>query len=174
MENRTSIEELMRQGSNSNSNDNSMVDSILEEIQNDKQSQAVNSMQQQQHQQQQNQDNEARILQAQQMEAQRIMAQREAMEQQQRMELLQRQQQQDFMKQNEVNLTNNESSISLLKEFLPTLIFLFIFVILNITQINGFICESLSIENNNIFIFLKAFIGSILFFGLNKFLNNYV
>ena len=173
MENRTSIEELMRQGSNSNSNDNSMVDSILEEIQNDKQSQAVNSMQQQQH-QQQNQDNEARILQAQQMEAQRIMAQREAMEQQQRMELLQRQQQQDFMKQNEVNLTNNESSISLLKEFLPTLIFLFIFVILNITQINGFICESLSIENNNIFIFLKAFIGSILFFGLNKLLNNYV
>jgi hypothetical protein len=173
MENRTSIEELMRQGSNSNSNDNSMVDSILEEIQNDKQSQAVNSMQQQQH-QQQNQDNEARILQAQQMEAQRIMAQREAMEQQQRMELLQRQQQQDYMKQNEVDLTNNENGIPLLKEFLPTLIFLLIFVMLNITQINGFICESLSIENNNIFIFLKAFIGSILFFGLNKLLNNYV
>jgi len=173
MENRTSIEELMRQGSNSNSNDNSMVDSILEEIQNDKQSQAVNSMQQQQH-QQQNQDNEARILQAQQMEAQRIMAQREAMEQQQRMELLQRQQQQDYMKQHEVDLTNNENGIPLLKEFLPTLIFLLIFVMLNITQINGFICESLSIENNNIFIFLKAFIGSILFFGLNKLLNNYV
>ena len=174
MENRTSIEELMRQGSNTNTNDNSMVDSILEEIQNDKQSLAVNSMQQQQQQQQQNQDNEARILQAQQMEAQRIMAQREAMEQQQRMELLQRQQQQEFMKQNEVNLINNENGIPLLKEFLPTLIFLLIFVMLNITQINGFICESLSIENNNIFIFLKAFIGSILFFGLNKLLNNYV
>ena len=173
MENRTSIEELMRQGSNSNSNDNSMVDSILEEIQNDKQSQANNTMQQQQ-QQQQNQDNEARILQAQQMEAQRIMAQREAMEQQQRMELLQRQQQQDFMKKNGDNLINNENGIPLLKEFLPTLIFLLIFVMLNITQINGFICESLSIENNNIFIFLKAFIGSILFFGLNKLLNNYV
>ena len=48
MENRTSIEELMRQGSNTNTNDNSMVDSILEEIQNDKQSQMNNTMQQQQ------------------------------------------------------------------------------------------------------------------------------
>lgn len=172
MENRTSIEELMRQGSNTNSNDNSMVDSILEEIQNDKQSQMNNAMQQQH--QQQEADNEARILQAQQMETQRLMAQREAMEQQQRMELLQRQQQQDFIKQNGGNLTNNENNIPLLKEFLPTLIFLFIFVMLNITQINGFICESLSIENNNIFIFLKAFIGSILFFGLNKLLSNYI
>ena len=108
------------------------------------------------------------------MESQRIMAHREAMEQQQRMELLQRQQQQDFMKKNEVNLTNNENGIPLLKEFLPTLIFLFIFVMLNITQINGFICNSLSIDNNNIFIFLKAFIGSILFFGLNKLISNYV
>ena len=78
------------------------------------------------------------------------------MEQQQRMELLQRQQQQDFIKQNGGNLTNNENNIPLLKKFLPTLIFLFIFVMLNITQINGFICKSLSIENNNIFIFLKS------------------
>lgn len=172
MENRTSIEELMRQGSNTNTNDNSMVDSILEEIQNDKQSQMNNTMQQQQ--QQQELDNEAKIRQIHEMETQRLMAQKEAMEQQQRMELLQRQQQQDFIKQNGGNLTNNENNIPLLKEFLPTLIFLFIFVMLNITQINGFICESLLIENNNIFIFLKAFIGSILFFGLNKLLSNYV
>ena len=77
------------------------------------------------------------------------------------------------MKQNDINLSNNDN-IPLLKEFLPTLIFLLIFVMLNITQINGFICNSLSIENNNIFIFLKAFVGSIMFFGLNKILNNYV
>ena len=50
------------------------------------------------------------------METQRLMAQKYT-EQQQLMELLQIQQQQDFIKQNGGNLTNNENNIPLLKSF---------------------------------------------------------
>ena len=174
MDNRTSIEELMRQGTNTVSQDDSMVDSILEEIQNNKQHQQMNSDQEKQQQIQEQKMREQKMMEQKMME-QKMMEQKmiehNMMEQQRIMEQRESMtRNQDFEKPNDSSSTD----IPLLKEFTPTFIFLTIFILLNITQINGFICNSLSIDNNNIFILLKAFMGSILFFGLNKMVNIYV
>ena len=62
----------------------------------------------------------------------------------------------------------------LLDEFKSTIIFFCIFILINITQFNSLICGALSIENNNIFILLKAFIATVLFFFINKLVNKYL
>lgn len=74
---------------------------------------------------------------------------------------------------------NNESSdfcdnLSLLDEFKSSITFFTIFVLINITQFNTVICELLSIENNNIFVLLKAFIATVLFFFINKLVQKFI
>jgi len=169
MDNRTSIEELMRQGTNTVSQDDSMVDSILEEIQNDKQLQLNQQQQQQQKQQQQHQinsDQERQQMMEQKMMEQKMMEQKmmeQKMMEHNMMEQRRMIEQRESMVRNQESIKNPDDSLStdipLLKEFTPTLIFLIIFILLNITQINQFICDNLSIDNNNIFILLKGFIG---------------
>ena len=72
---------------------------------------------------------------------------------------------------NDKNLCEN---ISLLDEFKSSMIFFVIFMLLNLTQINNLICSTLSIENNNIFVLLKTFVATIIFFFINKLVHKYV
>jgi hypothetical protein len=79
------------------------------------------------------------------------------------------------------NQSKNESkdidmceNISILDEFKSSIIFFIIFMLLNLTQINNLICGSLSIENNNIFILLKTFVATVIFFFLNKVVHKYI
>ena len=65
-------------------------------------------------------------------------------------------------------------NISILDEFKSSIIFFIIFMLLNLTQINNLICGSLSIENNNIFILLKTFVATVIFFFLNKVVHKYI
>ena len=73
------------------------------------------------------------------------------------------------------NIENNSNTtLSLLNEFKNSLVFFFIFIILNIVQVNNFVCNTLKIENNNIFVLLKGFIATILFFFSTKIINKFI
>ena len=74
-------------------------------------------------------------------------------------------------KDNDKNMCEN---VSLLDEFKSSMIFFVIFMLLNLTQINNLICGALSIENNNIFILLKTFVATVIFFFINKLVHKYI
>ena len=179
MENRggTSIEELMRGGGqNSNMNDDDdVINSILSEINADKE-QMVNNQQiqeQQQIQQQQQQMQQQQIMKQQQMMKEQMM--QEQMMKQKQMEI-QRMREQDKLRMEikEDNDKNMCENVSLLDEFKSSMIFFVIFMLLNLTQINNLICGALSIENNNIFILLKTFVATVIFFFINKLVHKYI
>ena len=184
MENRggTSIEELMRGGGqNSNMNDDDdVINSILSEINADKEQMVNNQqMQQQQMQQQQMQQQQMQQQQMQQQQQQQMMKEQMMQEQmlkQKQMEI-QRMREQDKLRmdikdqENDKNMCDN---ISLLDEFKSSMIFFIIFMLLNLTQINNLICGALSIENNNIFILLKTFVATVIFFFINKLVHKYI
>jgi len=180
MENRggTSIEELMRGGGqNSNMNDDDdVINSILSEINADKE-QMVNNQQiqeQQQIQQQQQQMQQQQIMKQQQMMKEQMM--QEQMMKQKQMEI-ERVREQDKLRM-EIRDQDNDKNIcenvSLLDEFKSSMIFFVIFMLLNLTQVNNLICGALSIENNNIFILLKTFVATVIFFFINKLVHKYI
>ena len=135
------------------SEDESMVQSILEEINSDKE-----QMNQQQQMQQQQQMNQQQHMQQQQqmMEKQKQQEHMNMVKQQQMLE--QRQHQIQVMEKQrmmEGNQKNNDKeniceNVSLLDEFKSSIIFFVIFILINITQFNTLICSALSIDNNNI------------------------
>jgi len=187
----TSIDELMRQPNNSNiSEDESMVQSILEEINQDKEQQInMQQQQQQQNMQQQQMIENQKMMEKQMYEKKQqemmMMKQRQQMMEKQRMmqQNQQNQQNQQIKTNNNNNNNNNDNNdneknmcenISLLDEFKSTIIFFSIFILINITQFNSLICGALSIENNNIFILLKGFIATVIFFFVNKLVNKYI
>lgn len=174
MDNRggTSIEELMRGGGqNSNMNDDDdVINSILSEINSDKEQQMKNSMAHQQAQQHQLQQIEhQKMMQQQQMQMER-MKQEQMMQKQLEIERMREQSAKADSKEN-INICENTN---LLDEFKSSIIFFTIFMLLNLTQINNLICNSLSIENNNIFILLKTFVATVIFFFINKLVYKYI
>ena len=177
MENRggTSIEELMRGGGqNSNMNDDDdVINSILSEINADKE-QMVNNQQiqeQQQIQQQQQQMQQQQIMKQQQMMKEQMM--QEQMMKQKQMEI-ERMREKDKLRMEKSEVVNMCENVSLLDEFKSSIIFFIIFMLLNLTQINNLICGALSIENNNIFILLKTFVATVIFFFVNKLVHKYI
>ena len=167
----TSIEELMRNGQNSNmSEDDDIVNSILNEINSEKDSTKVEMEQQQKIMEQQRMQQQK--LAQQEMQKQRQMAQQQhMMMMQKQMEIERQQKEQKLDKSEEINVCEN---ISLLDEFKSPIIFFVIFMLLNLTQINNLICGALSIENNNIFILLKTFVATVIFFFVNKLVHKYI
>ena len=181
MENRggTSIEELMRGGGqNSNMNDDDdVINSILSEINADKE-QMVNNQQiqeqQQQMAQQQQMMKEQQMMKQQQMMKEQMM--QEQMMKQKQMEI-ERMREQDKLRMEIKDQDNDKNmceNVSLLDEFKSSMIFFVIFMLLNLTQINNLICGALSIENNNIFILLKTFVATVIFFFINKLVHKYI
>lgn len=77
----------------------------------------------------------------------------------------------EIKEDNDKNMCEN---VSLLDEFKSSMIFFVIFMLLNLTQINNLICGALSIENNNIFILLKTFVATVIFFFINKLVHKYI
>jgi hypothetical protein len=169
----TSIEELMRNGQNSNmSEDDDIVNSILNEINSEKDSTKVEMEQKQQQQIMEQQRMQQQQLAQQEMQKQRQMAQQQhMMMMQKQMEIERQQKEQKLDKSEEINICEN---ISLLDEFKSSIIFFVIFMLLNLTQINNLICGALSIENNNIFILLKTFVATVIFFFVNKLVHKYI
>ena len=88
---------------------------------------------------------------------------------------IQRLQEQDKLRMEikEDNDKNMCDNVSLFDEFKSSIIFFIIFMLLNLTQINNLICGALSIENNNIFILLKTFVATVIFFFINKLIYKY-
>ena len=175
MENRggTSIEELMRGGGqNSNTNDDDdVINSILSEINSDKEQLENNKLQEQQMMKQQMQQQQMQQQQMQQQKMQQM--QQEQMMKQKQMEI-QRLREQDKMRMEIKNQENMCENVSLLDEFKSSMIFFIIFMLLNLTQVNNLICGALSIENNNIFILLKTFVATVIFFFVNKLVHKYI
>lgn len=179
MENRggTSIEELMRGGGqNSNMNDDDdVINSILSEINADKE-QMVNNQQMQeqkmqQQQMQQQQQQQQQMQRHQQMMKEQMM--QEQMMKQKQMEI-EKMRKQDKLRMEKSEVVNMCENVTLLDEFKSSIIFFIIFMLLNLTQINNLICGALSIENNNIFILLKTFVATVIFFFVNKLVHRYI
>ena len=188
MENRggTSIEELMRSGMNTSSEDSTIVDSILQEINQDKESQmkekqaqqmiSQQQMEAQQHQQQQQLAHQ-QMMKEQQMANQQMLREKMLQEQVMKEKLMQQMQEQNSgrdsgRKENEVD--NYDSAMNLFGEFKSSLIFFFIFITMNIIQVNTFVCDTLKIDNNNIYVLLKGFIATIIFFFGTKIINMFM
>ena len=176
MENRggTSIEELMRGGGqNSNMNDDDdVINSILSEINADKEQMINNQqMQEQKMQQQQMQQQQQQMQRHQQMMKEQMM--QEQMMKQKQMEI-ETMREQDKLRMEKSEVVNMCENVSLLDEFKSSIIFFIIFMLLNLTQINNLICGALSIENNNIFILLKTFVATVIFFFVNKLVHRYI
>lgn len=178
MENRggTSIEELMRGGGqNSNMNDDDdVINSILSEINSDKE-QMINNQklqeQQQMMQQQQMRQRQAQQQQQEMIQQQQIMQQEQMMKKQIEIEKMREREKINQEKGDIVKMCEN---VSLLDEFKSSIIFFIIFMLLNLTQMNNLICGALSIENNNIFILLKTFVATVIFFFINKLIYKYI
>jgi len=179
MENRggTSIEELMRGGGqNSNMNDDDdVINSILSEINADKE-QMVNNQQMQEQKMQQQQMQQQQQQQQQMQRHQQMMKEQmiqEQMMKQKQMEI-EKMRKQDKLRMEKSEVVNMCENVSLLDEFKSSIIFFIIFMLLNLTQINNLICGALSIENNNIFILLKTFVATVIFFFVNKLVHRYI
>ena len=180
MENRggTSIEELMRGGGqNSNMNDDDdVINSILSEINADKE-QMVNNQQMQEQKMQQQQMQQKQQQQQQQMQRHQQMMKEQMMQEQmmkQKQMEIERMREQDKLRMEKSEVVNMCENVSLLDEFKSSIIFFIIFMLLNLTQINNLICGALSIENNNIFILLKTFVATVIFFFVNKLVHRYI
>ena len=188
MENRggTSIEELMRSGMNTSSEDSTIVDSILQEINQDKESQmkekqaqqmiSQQQMEAQQHQQQQQLAHQ-QMMKEQHMANQQMLREKMLQEQVMKEKLMQQMQEQNSgrdsgRKSNEED--NYDSAMNLFGEFKSSLIFFFIFITMNIIQVNSFVCDTLKIDNNNIYVLLKGFIATIIFFFGTKIINKFM
>ena len=172
----TDINEIMRMGENSRSDDASVVNDILQEISNDKQVHLQVQQQQQQQQQQQAQQTQQtqQAQQAQQAQQQahiQMRAQQEALEDL----VIQNRKKDEILRQmseknSEINDNTNDKTMDLLTEFKPTLIIFSIITVLTLPVINKFICTSIGIEENTIYSILRTFIISVIFFLLNKFI----
>jgi len=174
----TSIEELMR-NSASSSDDDSVVNSILNEINQDKETQIKSQQDNQMMEQQKMLEHQHQQRQQQEMYEKQLMIQKQRQMENQKMMEQRRIFEQNKLKAEQENLlekadSENTNRNKLFNEFKSSLIFFIIFILLNITQINSFICNSLSIENNNIFIVLKGFIATIIFFFMDKLINKYI
>tara|TARA_B100000989_G_C19447278_1_gene430100 strand:- start:497 stop:1036 length:540 start_codon:yes stop_codon:yes gene_type:complete len=179
MENRggTSIEELMRGGGqNSNMNDDDdVINSILSEINSDKE-QMINN-QKLQEQQQMMQQQQMRQRQAQQQQQQQEMIQQQMIQKEQMMKKqmeIEKMRERDKMNQEKGDIVKMCENVSLLDEFKSSIIFFIIFMLLNLTQMDNLICGALSIENNNIFVLLKTFVATVIFFFVNKLVHKYI
>ena len=174
----TDINEIMRQGINSKSDDISVVNDILSEISAEKQGQLQSgqqvTLQQQQQQQQQQQEMEQKqrmmIQQQAQKQHEQMIAQQNALE-----DLVKSNQQKDeilrqMSKENNNKIDNKTNiSLDLLNEFKPTIVLFSIILVLTLPVINKFICTSIGIEENTIYSVLRCFIISVIFFLINKF-----
>jgi len=181
MENRggTSIEELMRGGGqNSNMNDDDdVINSILSEINADKEQMVNNQQMQEQKMQQQQMQHKQQQQQQQQMQRHQQMMKEQMMQEQmmkQKQMEIERMREQDKLRMEKSEVVNMCENVSLLDEFKSSIIFFIIFMLLNLTQINNLICGALSIENNNIFILLKTFVATVIFFFVNKLVHRYI
>lgn len=161
----TSIDELLKKGGGSNEDDN-MVDSILQELNQTKSDQLqksgndemrIQAMQNQAHLEQ---------LRVQQSQLQQLIHENNTKNQ------IIEQMKNEF----ENNNINKESEVStsntadLWIEFKSTIFVFIVVLILTLPILNTFITTSIGIENNTIYTILRTFIISIIFFIMNKFI----
>jgi len=173
----TNIEELLRSGTNTRS-DNNMVDSILEEINTDKHNELVSNNNQQALEQKMMQQKmmEQKMIE-QKMIEQKMMEERNMIEKQQSaLENLIHQNQhkdkllQEMSNQNENKNENKNDNMNLLYEFKDSLIIFSLLIVLTQPIINNYIVKMLGIEYNTIYAILRTFIITIIFFLINKFI----
>ena len=158
MEGVTSIDDLISQKQQGNT-DESMVESILQEINTQRTQpppQQVVSQPQEPQQSQQSQ-------QVQQMHIQ-LQHQQQALE-----NLSRSNKEKDDLLENIHNEKNNPQQ-DLFTEMKPSIIVFSVVVLLTLPVLNKFLCQNLGIEENAIFSILKTFIITIIFFLLNKFI----
>jgi len=166
----TSIDELLKKGGGSNEDDN-MVDSILQELNQTKSDQLQKSG-----------NDEMRIQAMQNQAAQQQMNEQLRVQQSQLQQLIQQNNMKDQVieqMKNEFENNNNinkESEVStsntadLWIEFKSTIFVFIVVLILTLPILNTFITTSIGIENNTIYTILRTFIISIIFFIMNKFI----
>ena len=164
----TSIDELLKKGGGSNE-DNIMVDSILQELNQTKSEQSQKSS-----------DNDEIRIQAMHSAQQQQMNEQLRVQQSQLQQLIQQNNMKDQvieqMKNDFENNINKESDISLSSstdlwiEFKSTIFIFIVVLILTLPILNTFITTSIGIENNTIYTILRTFIISIIFFIMNKFI----
>ena len=167
----TNIEELLRSGTNTRS-DNNMVDSILEEINTDKHNELVSNNNQQALEQKMMEQKmmEQKMIEQKMMERNMIEKQQSALENlihqnQHKDKLLQ-----EMSNQNENKNDNKNDNINLLYEFKDSLIIFSLLIVLTQPIINNYIVKMLGIEYNTIYAILRTFIITIIFFLINKFI----
>lgn len=165
----TSIDELLKKGGGSNEEDN-MVDSILQELNQTKSDQLQKSS-----------NDEMRIQAMQNQAAQQQMNEQLRVQQSQLQQLIQQNNMKDqvieqMKNEFENNNINKESEVStsntadLWIEFKSTIFVFIVVLILTLPILNTFITTSIGIENNTIYTILRTFIISIIFFIMNKFI----
>ena len=167
----TNIEELLRSGTNTRS-DNNMVDSILEEINTEKHNELVSNNNQQALEQKMMEQKmmEQKMIEQKMMERNMIEKQQSALENlihqnQHKDKLLQ-----EMSNQNENKNDNKNDNINLLYEFKDSLIIFSLLIVLTQPIINNYIVKMLGIEYNTIYAILRTFIITIIFFLINKFI----
>jgi hypothetical protein len=162
MEGVTSIDDLISQKQQGNT-DESMVESILQEINTQRtqppQQQVVSQPNSQPQEPQESQQSQ----QVQQMHIQ-LQHQQQALE-----NLSRSNKEKDNLLENIHNEKNNPQQ-DLFTEMKPSIIVFSVVVLLTLPVLNKFLCQNLGIEENAIFSILKTFIITIIFFLLNKFI----
>ena len=156
----TSIDQLLKSGGNVS--DESMVDSILEEINATKGQQVQKKISDQEIMQRQAQ------AQAEQMRNQQLRIQQEQLENLVKQNQMKDKVIQDIQKNNRPETSSNTHD--LLQEFKPTIIIFILISIFTLPVLNKFVVTSIGIEENSIFSILKCFIICIIFFLINKFI----
>ena len=168
----TNIEELLRSGTNTRS-DNNMVDSILEEINTEKHNELVsNNNQQALEQKMMQQKMMEQKMMEQKMIEQKMMERNMIEKQQSELEnLIHQNQHKDKLLQEMSNQNENKNdNINLLYEFKDSLIIFSLLIVLTQPIINNYIVKMLGIEYNTIYAILRTFIITIIFFLINKFI----
>ena len=159
MEGVTSIDDLISQKQQGNT-DESMVESILQEIN----SQRTQPPKQQVVSQPSSQPQDPQ--QSQQIQQMHIQLQH----QQQALDNLSRSNKEKDALLENINNEKNNPQQDLFTEMKPSIIVFSIVVLLTLPALNKFLCNNLGIEENAIFSILKTFIITIIFFLLNKFI----
>ena len=160
----TSIDELLKSGGSVS--DESMVDSILEEINATKGQQVQKKMSDQEIMQRQAQAQAQ--AQAEQMRNQQLRIQQEQLESLVKQNQMKDKVIQDIQENNRSDTSSNTHD--LLQEFKPTIIIFILISIFTLPVLNKFVVTSIGIEENSIFSILKCFIICIIFFLINKFI----
>lgn len=160
----TSIDDLLKSGGSVS--DESMVDSILEEINATKGQQVQKKMSDQEIMQRQAQAQAQ--SQAEQMRNQQLRIQQEQLESLVKQNQMKDKVIQDIQENNRSDTSSN--TYDLLQEFKPTIIIFILISIFTLPVLNKFVITSIGIEENSIFSILKCFIICIIFFLINKFI----